>query len=267
MNTKLVVVLAVVLLAALVVDAASTKDRKNNKGDKGGKKDNKGGNKDNKKGGKNDKNVCLPVEGALKKAGFELCKLKLDKVEAMLERADELECFDWLVEEAMDKMKEMKDNMTRKDRGDKEEGEDDDEPAMDKAKEAGDDEEDEGDEDRAGKGKGNKKNKKGKKDKKNKGDDDGEWEVDFEDLDIDDLMEEFGVDFDMLKNMKMRDIIRELGPCKRCKDDGCLRVNHWIGSKMMLVRDIIGMVEEWGGCPEMSSKQEEGTTAGRLPGP
>ena len=116
MNTKLVVVLAVVLLAALVVDAASTKDRKNNKGDKGGKKDNKGGNKDNKKGGKNDKNVCLPVEGALKKAGFELCKLKLEKVEAMLARADELECFDWLVEEAMDKMKEMKDNMTRKGR-------------------------------------------------------------------------------------------------------------------------------------------------------
>ena len=107
MNTKLVVVLAVVLLAALVVDAASTKDRKNNKGDKGGKKDNKGGNKDNKKGGKDNKNVCLPVEGALKKAGFELCKLKLDKVEAMLERADELECFDWLVEEAMDKMREM----------------------------------------------------------------------------------------------------------------------------------------------------------------
>ena len=108
MNTKLVVVLAVVLLAALVVDAASTKDRKNNKGDKGGKKDNKGGNKDNKKGGKDNKNVCLPVEGALKKAGFELCKLKLEKVEAMLARAEDLECFDWLVEEAMDKMKEMK---------------------------------------------------------------------------------------------------------------------------------------------------------------
>ena len=34
-----------------------------------------------------------------------------------------------------------------------------------------------------------------------------------------------------------------------------------------MLYSVIFVVVEWGGCPEMSSKQEEGTTAGRLPGP
>lgn len=37
----------------------------------------------------------------------------------------------------------------------------------------------------------------------------------WQDLDVDDFLEEFGIEFDDLKRMKMRDIIREIGPCQR----------------------------------------------------
>jgi len=172
-----------------------------------------------------------------------MCKLKLDKVEMMMNMADELECFDWLVEAGLDELREMKENM-----GD-----------MD-----GEDGEDKGDKKGKKGKKGGKGGKAGKGGKGGKDEEDGEWEVDFDDLDVDDFLEEFGIEFDDLKRMKMRDIIREIGPCQRCKDDGCLRVNHWIGTKMMLVKSVMEKVEEWGGCPAMSSKGMEGTTAGTM---
>jgi len=253
MKTALVLLVAACVLSYSLIEAASTNKDARKEAAKAKKQAEKQAEKQQKRN-KEARDTCGPLIDMMTESSGELCNYRAWKMSEILDQGDNFTCFEDLKSMLLEKF----DNYTRMDMEDMEgmdmgdkmnatDGESGAKCNKECRKQAKKD--------------AKKAAKKAEKNGKNGGvgEEEDEDMLDFGvefDLGMDAFMMAVNVtDIDGLKNMPFRQMISNLGDCKKCmkKPKGCMKLNAWLGTKVRMGKMIMEAIEaNNGSCTDVA---------------
>merc|ERR1711885_34665 len=253
MKTALVLLVVAYVLSYSLIEAASTRKDERKEAAKAKKQAEKKAEKLEKRS-KEARDTCEPLIDMMTESSGELCNYRTWKMSEILDQGDNFTCFEDLKSMLLEKF----DNYTKMDMEDME--------GMDMGGKMNSTDGETGakcdKECRQQARKAAKKDAKKAAKKNGKGGDDEDEDEDMLDfgvefdLGMDAFMMAVNVtDIDGLKNMPFRQMISNLGDCKKCmkKPKGCMKLNAWLGTKMRMGKMIMEAIEENGGsCTDVA---------------
>jgi len=256
MKTTLVLLVAACMLTAYMIDAMTAKERrqqerreeKQAEREREAKKEAKKKAKEMERRNEEANALCMPLKAMMIAQSDEICMFRRWQLNEIMERGANFTCF----EDLKNSLFEKYDNFTKMMMGNGTDGMGEDWGDMmaglgDMMEGMTGDNADQCDKECR-----KQRRKDAKKAAKPSGGDEEEEQEEEPDFGVEfDLgMEEFlkavnVSDIDGLKAITFRQMINSLGKCNKCakKDDGCLRLNAWLGTKLKMAHMMMGAIE------------------------